>query len=466
MDGVFGHHSAPESSKATAARLAKLVDEIARTGDRRAVAAAYAMMKDESVLGLIDAVVEQLGERASPIEPHLSQFALRLAKDAADRGPVKVGIALLGVARLSQHREVVETLGLHDEFTLFSAVALRNMLDDSETALWRLASKVDGWGRIQIVERLPPIKSEAIRHWLRTEGFRNSILYEYLALIAAEHGKLAEALDHPSMPTAELIAASEIIKSMIAADGGPCAGMNSYSEAARTCLLYLRHIDAALPALPHYLAIHSLLDYLADDVRPTDQRLANGWSESAIAEAQQLGREIVHRDVWKVLIGERLESTDPVIFYEAAQAAGRAGIDPFPWHWKRLQENPSAAGPWYYVMQDMNADRIDSVLTFAEKHLPLDSIAAGAADEMGIGVQFEPHRCLEAVLQYLNSYPGKGSRLIAAGLLSPVVRNRNMAINALKAWDRAQWTDEIRDSLARARATEPNEDVSKRLTAL
>lgn len=466
MDGVFGHHSSPENSKATAGRLAKLIDEIARTGDRRAVAAAYAMMKDESVLGLIDSVIELLGERGSPIEPHLSQFALRLAKDAADRGPVKVGIALLGVTRLSQHREVVETLGLHDEFTLFSAVALRNMLDEPEAALWQLASKVDGWGRIQIVERLPPIKSEAIRQWLRTEGFRNSILYEYLALVAAEHGKLGDALDRPSVPSSELIAASEIIKSMIAADGGPCAGMNSYSDAARTCLLYLRHVNDAPPALPHYLAVHSLLDYLASDVRPTDQRLANGWSESAMAEAQQLGREIVDRNEWKILIREQLESTDPAVFHEAAQAAGRAGIDPFPWHWKRLQENPSAAGPWYYVMQHMNADRIESVLTLAEQHLPLDKIATGPADEMGFGLQFEPHRCLEAVLQYLNSYPGKGSRLVAAGLLSPVVRNRNMAIDALEAWDRAQWTDEIRDSLARARATEPDEDLSKRLSTL
>lgn len=276
MDGVLGHHSNPDDSKATSARLAKLIDEVAQTGDRRAVAAAYAMMKDDAVLGLVDPLIEFLSEHGSPVEPHLSQFAFRLATESADRGPVKVGIALLGAARLSQHRKVVETLGLHDEFTLFSAVALGNMLDEPEPALWQLASKLDGWGRIQIVERLVPIKSAETQRWLRTEGFRNSILYEYLALIAATHGKLREALDRANVPASELVAAGEIIASMIAADHGPCAGMNSYPEAAATCLLYLEHVKAASPDLHHYKG-DPRASRLPCKRRQTSRRAAGQW---------------------------------------------------------------------------------------------------------------------------------------------------------------------------------------------
>ena len=463
MDGVFNHHATADDSKETATRLAKLIDQVARTGDRRAVAAAYAMMRDEAVLGLIDPVIELLGKYGSPIEPHLSQFALKLARGSADRGPVKVGIALLGAARLSQHREVVETLGVHDEFTLFSAVALGNMLDDAEDALWRLASKVDGWGRIQIVERLPPIKNPAIQHWLRTEGFRNSVLYDYLALTAAEHGRLREALDRPNVPASELVAASEIIVSMIAADHGPSAGMNSYSEAAATSLLYLDRVRNSAADLNYYIATHALLAYVATDSRPSDQRLANGWSEAAIDRVQQLGREIIETDAWRVLIVQHLDSNDRVVFHQAADAAEKAGIDAFPWHWNRLRENPNDAGAWYSVMRRIDANRIDSALELAEQSLPLDSIATGPAEEMGLGAKFESHSCLDAVLQDLKAFPGRGSRFIAAGLLSPVVRNRHMALNALEAWDRAQWTDEIRHALNRLRAEEVNENVSKRL---
>lgn len=466
LDGVLGHHTSLESDKATAARLGKLIDDISRKGDRKAIVAAYAMMKDESMLGLLDSVIEHLSDRKSPLEPHLEAFALRLAKDAADRGAVKVGIALLGVMRLSQHREIVETLGLHDEFTLYAAVALRNLLPDPEIALWQLASKVDGWGRIQIVERLPPIGDPSVRHWLRTEGFRNSVMYEYLALTAAEHGKLRDALDTPTVSAGELIAASEIIEAMINADGGPCAGMNFYTDAAATCLLYLGHVDKAPFDLRHYATVHSVLGYLARDDRPSDQRLALGWSETAIAAANRVGGAILARETWGTLIREQLASTDDEMFYRAAAVAVSAQIDPFPWHWERVQAKPDDPGAWHRVMRHANPDRIDAILELAERQLPLDELATGPADKTGLGPEFTLHSCLDFILQDLKPFPGKGSRLIACGLMSPVVRNRHMAINAIEAWDRAHWTDEMRQAIAGAHKLEVVDDVSKRLAAL
>ena len=41
-----------------------------------------------------------------------------------------------------------------------------------------------------------------------------------------------------------------------------------------------------------------------------------------------------------------------------------------------------------------------------------------------------------------------------------------MAINAMEAWAREQWTQEMQDALARAREREPNEDIATRLGAL
>jgi len=83
-------------------------------------AEAYAMLKDESVLSLIDTVIQLLSEWSSPAEPYLSEFALRLATRSRDRGPVKAGIALLGAMRLAKHEAVVTALGMH-RFTSTSA---------------------------------------------------------------------------------------------------------------------------------------------------------------------------------------------------------------------------------------------------------------------------------------------------------------------------------------------------------
>ncbi len=53
-------------------------------------------------------------------------------------------------------------------------------------------------------------------------------------------------------------------------------------------------------------------------------------------------------------------------------------------------------------------------------------------------------------------FRGKGWTLIKAGLQSPVVRNRNMAVNALAAWERKNLTNNAKAVLTTAYEVEPN----------
>jgi hypothetical protein len=54
--------------------------------------------------------------------------------------------------------------------------------------------------------------------------------------------------------------------------------------------------------------------------------------------------------------------------------------------------------------------------------------------------------------------------MIKAGMRSPVVHNRNMAINALSAWDPKSWSSDMRAVVERAVDAEPTPDVKKRLS--
>ena len=103
------------------------------------------------------------------------------------------------------------------------------------------------------------------------------------------------------------------------------------------------------------------------------------------------------------------------------------------------------------------------VIEFAEANIDLAAIATGAGDELGLGRGFEPHSCLDFVLQDLRRFPGKGAILIETGLKSPVVRNRNMAVAALAGWSRPEWPDGLEESLERAAGCEPHEDVRERM---
>jgi hypothetical protein len=63
------------------------------------------------------------------------------------------------------------------------------------------------------------------------------------------------------------------------------------------------------------------------------------------------------------------------------------------------------------------------------------------------------------VLQELRRFPGRGARLIVAGLKSPVVRNRNMAVAALAACQREEWPSGLAKSLELAGKIEPDKGV-------
>lgn len=466
MDGVAGYHMGTGKEPTKAKRVARLIRDIARNGDRRAEAALVDSLGDEFILSIIDDVIAILAESRVPVDPHLHVLALNLCTHTRRRGAVKLGLALLGVLAITKHEPIVQTLGRHDEFTLYAAVALSNMLEDPSTSLWQLAQSVDGWGRIQVVERLVPTDDPEIQRWLRVEGFRNSVMYEYLAHTAAVHGRLCEALNQKAIETEELISASEIISALITGNGAPALGMDDYDDAAETCRYFCRHVQAAEPDIAYFLTSQLILDYMKSDQREASEKLKNGWTEAMRASVRESAEGFVSQAHWASLVRKALESEDPRAFCDADRAARYLGLDTFEHHWARLVEKPDDGGRWYNVMKGADAGRIEQIVALAEREIPLDDIATGPADEVGFGSEFASHSCLEFVLQDLGAFPGHGWTLVRAGLSSPVVRNRNMALNVLEAWGRDRWPPEAAEALAAASTSEPNDGVRERLEAL
>ncbi len=466
MDGVASYHMNIQKQKTVAKRVASLIGDVAKNGDTRAEASLVEILADESILGIIDDVIELLVNSGPPVEPHLHVLALNLCTHTNKRGAVKLGIALLGVMAIKKHEAIIQTLGKHDEFTLYAAVALSNMFDDPSKPMWELAKSVDGWGRIQVVERLVPTENEEIQRWLRLEGFRNSVMYEYLAHPAAVHGRLCEALSAGDLENEELIAASEIISALIAGDGAPAEGIGSYDDAAKTCDHFLRHVARAEPEIQYFLTSHSIIRYVESDERETSEQVKFGWTEAMRSSVLDSAKAIVANSHWKDLVLSALDSEDDKQFHDGNTAARYIDIDTYDNHWKRLVEKPSDSGRWFHVMQRANAERIGQIIELAENEIPLDEIATGPSDELGLGLDYNSHSCLDFILQYLGPYPGHGWPLVDAGLRSPVVRNRNMAINALEGWGKDALSAEVASALKEAVSIEPDSDIKERLQNL
>lgn len=461
MDGVITHHFGTEENVATVRRTVELVLAYSRQPTANNKAAVYQHVIAEHVVSIIDPVIEALVGESGIGHDRLYELARSFVTESPDREPVKFGIALLGLFRQPADMELFQTLGRHDEFTLFCAVAITNASEDHDEALWTLARNVTGWGRIHTVERLSRATNPAIKNWLLREGFRNSIMYEYLAATCARAGGLLAALSEDRVDRELLTAAGEIIQALIV--GGPAECIDDYEDARPVIESYLGHMASSTETIEDFLRVNSIKRYLDEDDSRWAGRYDAGWSSECRETLRSECAAILGRPEWTDRVREQLGNEDDLKFAYADQAAKALGMDTWDIHWRRLQQKPAEPGRWYHVMAGCDEDRIGTVIEFAEANIDLAAIATGAGDELGLGRGFEQHSCLDFVLQDLRRFPGMGPTLIEAGLKSPVVRNRNMAVNALAAWSREGWPSGMKEALERAVGCEPREDVRERM---
>lgn len=463
LDGAYIHNFGVKSERKIVNKISKLLLSIAKNGSEKSKSELYKILEKDSVIDFIDPALEKTTSRGISAEPYLYDFAKSLAFHSPDRGPVKFAIALLGLIRNPDDLELIRTLGKHEEFTLYSAVAITNMLESPDLELYHLAQAVDGWGKIHLVERLSHTKNEEIQNWLLRKGYQNRIMYEYLAYICAVTGNLHKALDAEFIDKELFDGAGEIIESLI--NGGPAESIDDYEYSSEAIKGYLRHFSTFPFELKHFIVLHSIKVYLTD-LEFSDDSSEDGWDSDSQSQALMVIEKLLDNVQWRSLAEKGLSNDDDSVFYGANRAAKLLNMDTWDIHWKRLSEKPTDSGRWYAVMSQVNSERIDVVLGFASRELPLEDIATGAGNEMGLGPNFESHSCLDYILQELYAYPGKGKDLILTGLKSPVVRNRNMALNALEAWDKSLLDEEIIKSLGSALSVEPNEDIKKRIDKL
>jgi hypothetical protein len=421
----------------------------------------YQFALNSSTVGWIDHFLEAIASRSDFNQPRVYELAKSFTIDAPDREPVKFGIAVLGLFRHADDLEIFRTLGRHSEFTLFCAVALGNAADDAERELWELARQVDGWGRVHIVERLSQTEDLEIKEWLLREGYKNSVVHEYLAYTCATAGGLLPALEREGIDDELLDSAAELIHALLM--GGPAQDIDDYEDGAEAVERFLAHVEQCGTSLTQFLTLVAIKNFLADEKADWGVRAERGWSVDVRQNLVKQASAIIDRPVWREKALSGLKQSNELIFHEANTAAAALGIETWPFHWDRLRNSPKDSGRWFHAMSHCDADHIGDVVALAERELPLAAIASGPADELGLGPEFANHTRLDFILQEMGRFPGLGAKLIAAGLRSPVVRNRNMALSALSKWGRDNWPHGIDALLQAARAAEPCEQVKSRI---
>lgn len=458
MDGAFGHHGGGDNGQDAAQKVFGLVTSVLKDCTRERVRKLYEALREGSAIDFVDPLLELTINEKNIDANRLHDLAVWVATKAPDREPVKMALAFLGVLQGGDDRETLLTLARHEEFTLYACVAVANREEDPERTLWEIAKNVDGWGRIQAVERLAGTTDPEIENWLLREGYKNAVMYEYLAYTCATAGNLHGALSAGRIDDALLLGASDIIQTLMMGQGGPAEGIDDYEHGAVVTQDYLRHLKGRAESLEQFLVLKTIERFLSDDEEDWSERSERGWTSEARQSMLATVEEFVGDDKWRGMALAGLRSDDERTFNTAAEAAKVLGIDTWDEYYTRTM---SGRDYWYYLMRTEDRSRIEKVVELAEERIPLSEIATGPSDELGLGPEFKHHGALDFILQDLGKFPGLGWTFIKAGLRSPVVRNRNMGIRALAGWDREKWPEGAKEYVESCLEAEPNDEVRK-----
>lgn len=464
VDGASDSILGGGGDESAAEEVADLVWKAARRpGARGACIPLYEALLRLEVISFVNPLIDRFRARPLGAPPRkLLSLGTWLAAKAPDRNPVKLGLLILGnFEPLPETVELLMALGRHDEFTLFSAHILDLVLEDPVANLWDLARSVDGWGKVHSVARLAPrAEDPALKDWLLREGYRNEIMVEELAHACATAGGLLDAITPPDVDDGLFDAAGELLAALAAAPAPPFAGLLDYDDGAEAVKRWLELARARAERFAHFDAVHAVNTWLEEPPRDPGKAAALGWTDEVRALCLSACLEVLERPSWPARVRARLEAADPAEFLGLQGIAGRLGLDLWDEVFERLRRGEDL---WAFAVKTDDAQRIRRVVEFAESALPLPSISSGPGTELGLGPGFREHGRLDFVLQDLARFPGLGWPLIAAGLRSPVVRNRTMALRAFSSWERGRWPPAAEALLRRALDEEPDPGLRGRI---
>ncbi|CRG50538.1 hypothetical protein [Yersinia wautersii] len=467
LDGVFGHHVAEADDETPVEAIMAALRSVLHKPQQQDIEQLYRLLCHASPLNYLDVLLPVVAQDPQLPANKLQALAEWLATESPDRNAVKVAIALLGFFPTQKSCQILSTLGAHDEFTLYAAVALRSILpaDEYERAWLAMAKRAGGWGRVQLIERLPEFLSKQSRDWLLREGYRNAVMYEYTAWHCATHGQLLQAMQklqtmqkQPDAPL--LLGAAEILQALI--NGGPAQDMYDYAEGALACEYYLRCLQAAPPAeIQHYLAASDIARF-AQEQNSEEEGV---WDQAQCNNLVELANVVMALPEWSGIIANNLQGSDTYLFNLAVSASRLRQQDPWESIFAR-QLADAADNNWYQLMQTAQPEHIARVISLAEQQLDLEAIASGPGMAMGLGLEYQQHQALDFVLQDLKKFPGMGWSLLAVGLRSERIRDRSMALNALDVWPQDDWSPDMSQALADSLCHEPDEQMRERLHKL
>ncbi len=446
MDGTVRYHFGPTKEPDISALCRVLTLVSAGKFDEASQALLTHFSTGAIMLPLIDALQDWVFDHPEELSPEqLGRFSQAVLQQSPDIESVKFALTILEILDndlTEEFCQIIETLAVSEEFTLYCLFVIARW-PNAMQVIFRLAQQLHGWGRIHAVSFLKP-ETEAMQQWMLQDGWKNYILSDYSAMTCIKRGKLLPLLQKEDISRQAFEDAQALISCTLSE--GPVPGLKKYKKAMELLQAYIRQAAKQAAAVEDYSSIYDVRAFLQDSDLPGREELTEMCTELLASDAC---REITHQAVQEGH-GLYFAKTMGMDYAEAA--------------WMSLQRDFAMN----YGLVDLLLPEklhVDEILELFMDRLPLEDMASGPENELGFGEEFKDYGILSYIVQNLQYLPGKGERLLLAALDAPVIGCRNVALNTLESWRKADYpfAASIQECLAKLREIEPDEKTKKRL---
>ena len=198
QDGIYLFHMPHEEiSDENSALLADAVWAIATDEFDKADAVFEELTKNTLAITFFDDLRDLIYKNGDNIGMHAFNYAVRTLRTTQNKELYKFALTIISMYRLQEKdRQLAEDIlisGVCDEFSFFVLQAVLEW-KNSNDAVFEIARKARGWGRVHAMAFLDP-STEEIRRWVLKEGVHNEVLPDYTAFYAWEKSGAMQMLD-------------------------------------------------------------------------------------------------------------------------------------------------------------------------------------------------------------------------------------------------------------------------------
>nr|WP_315086505.1 hypothetical protein [uncultured Lachnoanaerobaculum sp.] len=244
-DGICVYHMGAAEITQKDIEEINTVITLANTGDYdQADSVLEKLCERIRVVNFIDELQDCILARKDEIEDKFYIYSLHLMTQSANIECVKAGMMIQELFGQSEEvKGMVRTLGLSDEFTLYSVFIMRNW-ENGNTEIMNIAKSVNGWGKVHAVHYIEP-ETEEIKYWLLTGAVSNDVMPAYSGWDCYKKADVEAILKKDGLTYEELEGVLSIVDAML--DEGPVLGISNVENPKEILLEVLNHSIKHLP---------------------------------------------------------------------------------------------------------------------------------------------------------------------------------------------------------------------------